>query len=73
MIKIRLITFRAMGGPRAEGFKYLFAKDSFENLKKGDMNDSQRGLGKNLYPWDVRLEDSRASFLSYGFMICVCN
>lgn len=50
MIKIRLITFRAMGGPRPEGFKYLFAKDSFEKLKKGDMNDSQRGLGKTYTP-----------------------
>lgn len=30
-------------------------------------------LGENFYPWDVRLRGSGASFLSYGFMIFVCN
>lgn len=53
MIKIRLITFRAMRGPKPGVFNYLFAKDSLEKLKKGAMNNLRRCvvcLGKTSIP-----------------------
>ena len=34
MVKIRLITFRAIEGPRPGVFNHLFTNDSFEKLEK---------------------------------------
>jgi hypothetical protein len=81
MVKIRLITFRAIGGPRPGVFNHLFTKDSFEKLEKNHETFTKmcHALGKSLYPLGCQAKRSW-SLLSllglqdfHGKLInCVC-
>ena len=80
-VKIRFITFRAMGGPRPGVFNHLFAKDSFEKLEKNHENFTKmcHDLGKNLYPLGFQVKRSWSLLSLQGlqdfhgkFIICVC-
>lgn len=80
MVKIRLITFRAMGSLRPGMFNHLFAKDSFEKLEKNHETFTRmcHALGKSLYPLGCQAKRSWSLLSVLGlqdfhgkFIICV--